>query len=495
MLNGKITVLFLLMSILAFSKPKEDRVLTLSKAIKLASDSSLAAFKAQNLYLSGYWEYRLYKAQRLPFVSMNIIPISYNNNIVRRYDSESNMDIYKSQRSFSSESRLSIDQNVDWTGGSFYLDSELGYFKNFGSTSREQYTAIPFRVGYSQNLFGYNAFKWDKKIEPLKFEKAQKELAYNLEEISENVVDAYFGVILAETNYKLARQNISNSDTLFHIGEERYRIGSLSLPDLLNLELSVVNARASIGEAQLELQKSRFKLAVLLDCDPENLGSLVIPDKIVSFVVNKDVAVQYAFQNNPVFLAQKELLLKNERQLDQAIKNGRFSAKFSASLGFNQIAGNLSDVYRDPLRQDVVSVGLSVPILDWGVRKGRVNMAKRNMDAATITANQAEQSFVQNVVVTIDELNLRESKLKYVILAKEIANQAFDRSKKMFQIGKIDVNTLNSAISKQIEAECNYISTLQSYWTTYFKLRKLTLFDFETNNPIRTEFEDMMFVD
>ena len=40
--------------------------LTLERTIELANDSSLSAFRYQNLYLSGYWAFRTYKANRLP---------------------------------------------------------------------------------------------------------------------------------------------------------------------------------------------------------------------------------------------------------------------------------------------------------------------------------------------------------------------------------------------------------------------------------------------
>ena len=40
-------------------------VLTLGETIELAADSSLEAFRTRNLYLSGYWEFRNYKAERV----------------------------------------------------------------------------------------------------------------------------------------------------------------------------------------------------------------------------------------------------------------------------------------------------------------------------------------------------------------------------------------------------------------------------------------------
>ena len=58
-------------------------VLDLEKTIRLANDSSLEAFRTQNMYLAGYWEYRTYKANRLPSLTLNMTPAQYNRDITR----------------------------------------------------------------------------------------------------------------------------------------------------------------------------------------------------------------------------------------------------------------------------------------------------------------------------------------------------------------------------------------------------------------------------
>ena len=60
--------------------------LTLDRAIQIANDSSLEAFRCQNLFLSGYWEYRAYRADRLPSISLELTPAEYYRYIVERYD-------------------------------------------------------------------------------------------------------------------------------------------------------------------------------------------------------------------------------------------------------------------------------------------------------------------------------------------------------------------------------------------------------------------------
>ncbi len=55
---------------------------------------------------------------------------------------------------------LTVTQNVDFLGGSLYLESDLEYMRNFGAMKGNQFSSVPVRLGYRQNLIGYNAFRW-----------------------------------------------------------------------------------------------------------------------------------------------------------------------------------------------------------------------------------------------------------------------------------------------------------------------------------------------
>ena len=124
--------------------------------------------------MSSYWAYRSFKAARLPSLMLDMTPMQYNRDFTSRYDSENDLDVYRRQQSLYSSARLSLEQNLDITGGTFYVDSELGYRRLFGETTYNQFSTIPIRIGYSQPVLGFNEFKWQKKIEPLKYEKAKK---------------------------------------------------------------------------------------------------------------------------------------------------------------------------------------------------------------------------------------------------------------------------------------------------------------------------------
>ncbi|MDE6545941.1 MAG: hypothetical protein K2L63_07560, partial [Paramuribaculum sp.] len=106
--------------------------LTLQRAIEIANDSSLQAFRVKNMYLSDYWQFRSFKAARLPSLSLSLTPASYNRYIRQRYDSQENIDVYRAQQMYSASGSVNITQNFDPLGGTFSLESGLEYMRNFG---------------------------------------------------------------------------------------------------------------------------------------------------------------------------------------------------------------------------------------------------------------------------------------------------------------------------------------------------------------------------
>jgi len=465
--------------------------LNLQQAIGIATDSSLSSFKAKYIYLSGYWQYRTYQAERLPSLTLNLIPMQYNRNFVKRYDSQNDIDIYKAQQSVYSNANLVMSQNLDLTGGVFFIDTELDYLRNIGIGYQEQYSSVPFRIGYMQSLFGYNLFKWEKRIEPLHFEKIKKELIYNLEEISEQTTEFFFEQALNQVLFQIARQNVNNCDTLFAIGKERYQIGSISHADLLTIKLNVINAKIKVKDTEAKYKESAFNLSSYLQGDSQFCFNLEIPLQILNLNISVDKALLIAKENNPIIPRIKEDILKAKQNLDKTVKESRFSASVSASLGFNQIASELSNTYIKPLRQDLVSLDLKIPILDWGLRNGKINMAKKNLSAVTISSRQSEQVFEQAVRVAVYDYNVRQSQMSLLSEAKEISNEAYENAKQLFYIGKSDLNSVNVALNNKIEAEGNFVTALKKYWLSYFYIRKLTLYDFVNRKPIAIDFRQI----
>ena len=468
---------------------QQQITLDLQRTITMANDSSLEAFRTKNMYLSGYWAYRTYKANRLPSLTLNMTPAQYNRDITKRYDSEQDLDIYRSQQSFYAYGNLAIKQNFDLTGGTFYLDTELGYMRSFGSNSYTQYTSVPIRVGYSQSLVGYNPFRWERKIEPLKYEKIKKEYIYNAEQVSEQATTYFFELAMAQAEYDLAKENVASSDTLYRIGMQRLKIASISRADLLTLKLDVVNARNTLQNAESSLKRAMFSLASFLNLEKNTEIRLVLPSRPGELTIPVDAALDAARTNNPNFLGLRQDVLEAEQSVDKTKKEAMFNAQINASVGFNQVSKNIQDAYKNLQQQEIVSLSVSIPLVDWGVRKGKHNIAKNNLLVTETSAKQKELTVEEDVIMTVGDFNIQQALIGSAEEAVDLAETAYSETKQRFMIGKADINSLTLSLNRQQEAQRNYISALQNYWLSYYKIRKLTLHDFETGVSLSNEFE------
>ena len=141
------------------------------------------------------------------------------------------------------------------------------------------------------------------------------------------------------------------------------------------------------------------------------------------------------------------------------------------------------------MRQDLVSVSVSIPLVDWGVRKGKVNIARNTLNVAEIASRQEELSIDQEVIMTVNDFATQQRLVSSAVEALDLADMAYSQTRQRFIIGKADINSLTLAHNRQQEASKNYINSLKNYWLSYYKIRKLTLFDFELNKPIPIIFD------
>jgi outer membrane protein TolC len=336
---------------------------------------------------------------------------------------------------------------------------------------------------------GYNPFRWDRKIEPLKFEKVKKEFIYNTEVVSEEAVSYFFNLAMAQADYQLAKENAASTDTLYSIGLQRHKIAAISRADLLTLQLDKVNALNTLENAQIALKRAMFALASFLNMDKNTQIELDMPGRPQAMEIPVDEALAKAKMNNPEFLQQQQNVMEAERDVNRTRVESRFNASLNASVGFNQVAEKFKDAYRKPLQQDLVSISVSIPLIDWGVRKGKYNMAKNNLNVVKIAARQEELKLEEEVTMTVSDFNIQQRLIMSAEEALDLAVMAYEQTRQRFIIGKADVNSLTLSLNRQQEAQKNYISALQNYWLNYYKIRKLTLHDFESGLSLSDRFD------
>ena len=221
-------ILFTFHFSLLTSSAQQKIVLDLERTVRLATDSSLSAQKYQSVYDASRYRYLSWQASRKPQFALESTPVMYERYMTQRYLSIEDIDVYRQQRLFYSQAGITATQTMERWGGQFYGSTQFGYLRTFGEQNQTQFMTIPIAVGYKQDLLFYNPLKWARQIEPLKLERAEKELIYGIEKTSEQAVEKFFALALAQDMMQMAMESLASCDTIYAIAERRYKIASIS---------------------------------------------------------------------------------------------------------------------------------------------------------------------------------------------------------------------------------------------------------------------------
>lgn len=485
----------LLLAMILFTgavKGQVQQALSLEQALGLANKESLDAFRAKNRYAIDYWEFKAYKARLLPRVDFTTSPFTYNRSFIKRYDDENNIDVYRLQQNLNSFAELSISQNIRLTGATVYARSSFNRLVSYGNQTIENFNTNPILLGINQPIMAYNPLKWERETAALEFEKAKKEYIFQEQEINLKTVSLFFNWALKNTRLEIARENVENTSRLYEIGKKRYDLGSIEKDDLLNLELESFTAVTRLTQAEQELQAVMFDLKIFLNVEELFDFQPKLPEVISNVKIDLDQAVALAKDNNPDLLDAAIDKINAERDLDRVMKNNRFDFSINARYGLNQQANEFANAYTNFLDQQMVAVNFSIPLLDWGERKGNIQIARMARETAAIEIEQLQNDINRQILLAVNNFNLQHEQVIAALRAKNISSESYEITEKRFLSGNVDLlRLLNAREAWQRSAE-QYVQSLQSYWRYYHEVQQLTLYDFFNEIPLEQDFEILL---
>lgn len=490
MLKSIVTSILIVIS-LAINAQTAVNKLTLQEVLDLAKEQSPRAIQAKHQFRAAYWEYRSYKAEYLPSVTFIGTLPGFRRQIVKHQNNEG-VYSYVEENANSISGGLTLKQNIGLTGGEVFIESNLERTDIFGDNQTTSYLSVPIKIGFRQELFGFNKLKWNKKIEPLKYLEAKRNYLDALESISYEATGIFFDLILAQQNLVTAKLNYANSDTLYKIAKGRYNIGTIAENDLLQMELRFLNSGNDVNDAEVDLQLKKFKIKSFLGLNDQYDIELVIPTNFPKLSLNHEKVLAQAKQNNPLILSYERDFIEAQKRVAEAKAQRGFSASLYANYGLTKSAAVLDEAYIDPRKQQGVNVGVTIPILDWGLGKGKVKMAQSNMEVTRTVVQQKIVDFEQDVFLEVMRFNQQDNQLLIAAKADTISQLRYNVTKERFLIGKIDVLDLNVAQSERDQAKQKYIQYMRSYWQNYFNMRRRTLYDFENDKPLSVDFEELI---
>ncbi|MDR1371608.1 MAG: TolC family protein [Dysgonamonadaceae bacterium] len=460
--------------------------LRIEDALILAEAQSLDAVDARNRFLAAYWQYRNYRADLLPNVAVNGNMPSLNRSINAYLNNDGTYSFVKNSL-LSEDLTLSLDQNIPFTDGVLSFQSAIARLDQTGDSHSTQYMSVPYSFSLYQPLFSPRKMMWAMRIEPEKLREAKQMYQSSIETVYMKTVTFYFDVLLAQVNVDIARINLENAVKLHDIARGKKEIGVISDNDLLQLELGKINAEATVISAGQAVRNKMQTLRNYLHLSDSEILIPVIPETYFQSDISHEQVRELAGRNNPLNHTIRRQLMEAREAIDAAKASRGFRADLNVSIGRTGSSLDLPDSYRNLQSREVVSLGIRIPILDWGKGKGKIKLAESQ---SNVIKNQAEQSlmdFDQNIVTSVEQYNDQYRLLHLARSADSISRLRYETAFQTFLAGTVNILDINAAQAERDNARRKYINEMYLAWLTYYNIRQITLFDFQTGKNIKHE--------
>jgi len=457
--------------------------LSLEEAIDLATAQSPQASIARLEYDAASWDFRAFNSQFRPQISLGG-DIPGFSRFISDISQDDGSQVFRTQSRTFSRVGLDLVQPIAFTGGQVRVSSSIFSIFNFEPVDSRLWQTQPLVVELQQPLFQLNQDKWNRQEQYLRMKNAETEYLVTVEGLKQEVTSVYFEALTAQTNRDRAQLNVTNNDTIYRISQGRYSVGKIAENELLQSELRLMSARSELEQATLNYNQAIRQLRIVLGLQRDEELELVVPNRLPQETIDPEVAISEAIKNSDFTTTARLRRFQVDRFVQETKVSNRFQADIRASFGLNQSAEDLSDAYRDPVDRQTFSVGFDVPILNWGRGKAERQAALSRQQSVEEELEQAERNQENDVYFQV--MNIRQLRKQLVISSRSdtVAQRRYDISRNRYLIGKISIQDLFIAQQEKDAAQQRYILDLRNFWIAWSELRRITLYNFEEDQPL-----------
>jgi|ERR1041385_4167034 outer membrane protein TolC len=459
------------------------RPLLLDRVVVMAKSDSRAAAQARDHFRASLWQYRVQRASFLPTLSLVGTAPDLTRSI-SKLSLPDGSEAFVRQSFNSSGMRLSIGKTIGTTGGEVVVETSLERLDQLDGIGHPTYLSTPLSVAVRQPLFAFNPYRWQDRIEPLRLDEARRGYVEELEGIAITAAQDFFDLVAALDQLETARENTASTDTLLAATRARREAGKTSEDELLQSELASLNARLELQRAEQELRARSFGLRSYLGLRDTDDVRPQITFGVPEVMADVPTALAQARDNRSDVVALERRRLEAERDLAEARAQPGRAVDLFVSYGLNQSTNDLGSLYNTGQEHERATLGLQVPILDWGRAHAHARLAESNAEVTKLSMEQAGLDVEQDVTRAVLEFNVQSERIQIAAKADEVAGRRYAAAERRYLSGEGDAAALNVALAEKDAARRAHVESLRGYWIAYFQLRRSTGFDFASGRAI-----------
>lgn len=364
------------------------------------------------------------------------------------------------------QSRATLLPNVNYNASFIYTEGDgVGLGRYIANNGVHEYMS----QGNAHQELSWQALAEYRRAQAQEaLAKAQSEIAARGLIVA--VTQAYYGAIVAQRKFSIAQRAATEAQTFFDITGKLERGGEVAHADTIKAQLQFQLQQRALQDAQLEMDRSRLELAVLIFPnlnenftmvdDLENLGALPSFPEVETLAGN----------NNPQLRAALATLKAANHEI-AAAWNGflpTVGLDYFYGIDANQFAANginhtITPALRLPNLGYEASATLQIPIWNWGASRSKVKSAELQRDQAKVELSFAQRKMAADLKDFFNQAQTTRSELESLRQSAELAAESLRLTSLRYQAGEATVlevvdsqNTLTQAQNALGDGQVRY---------------------------------------
>ena len=369
--------------------------------------------------------------------------------------------------------------NADASGG-----LNTAHVTGFGAqTISTGYHSDIFSASLTESIFNGQAFTAMKQSDS-RIRASEAALAYAQQVIALEVTQAYFGVLQAQANQRVAQQQMDLLQSIDKQTRASLQVGSGDIITVQEVQAQLDTARADLITANNAVTVAKNQLERLTHQPVEALQDITTLQPTGPQPDTVDPWLASALKNQPL-LQQAQATLKVSEQQVQYAKRARWPTLTLSGIG-QHAAGML--VPPVAIDQIGASLNLSIPIYEGGSTRAGIHQAEALSKASRANVVNIQDQIKLETQTAFQDLEDSVAQFQATQQSVTSAKVSMDGTRKGYEIGSRSIIDLLTATTNYAAAQRNYYLALYTQLVARTQLKAaagvLTPADIEAINTL-----------
>jgi outer membrane protein len=301
---------------------------------------------------------------------------------------------------------------------------------------------------------------------------ASAELEISRRGLTSTVVGLFYNSTAAQERTVIQQRATNEAADFVKQTQQREAAREVAHADGIKAQLTLQQRQRDLGDAQLQAQKARLDLGVLLFPDPRSPYSVTLP--AATLLPERTVVETQAAANNPEL--KSALATLRSKDLDITAARAAYLPdlvlNYSYGIDAAQFAANGPDGVRNLGYS--ASATLDIPVWDWLATQHKIKQAHIFRDAAKVALTSTQRTLIAQLEEFYGEASLAHDQLASLELSVQTARESLRLTRMRYSAGEATVLEVVDAQNSFTSAELAYQDGNIRYQVALANLQLLT---------------------